>query len=341
MIIQEHVPLSSLTTLRVGGNARYVIECETVDDVRAALKHAADRGLSWSVLGSGSNVLAKDAGYEGVVLIMRVPGIAYEEGDASVTVTAGAGMSWDALVHVVANRGLWGLENLAGIPGTVGASPVQNIGAYCAEVKDTLHAVEVLDTETGKTLVFTNEQCAFGYRESRFKHSARYVIMSVSFSLLKHGQPNTHYKDLVAAAAQGATLSTPSEIGSAIREIRARKFPDLTKIGTAGSFFKNPTISEEQFRVLKERHADMPGFPNDQGVKIPIAFVLDHLLQLRGFSAGNVSLFENHALVLVTRDGATGQEVDVFANSIAARVHDATGIHIEREVRSFPTKGCV
>lgn len=336
MIIREHVPLALLSTLRVGGSARYVLECENNEDVVEAVAFAEERNLPWSALGEGSNVLACDKGYDGVVIAVRIPGIAVVDSDESVTLTAGAGVGWDALVEEAAARNLWGLENLAGIPGTVGAAPVQNIGAYGAEVKDTLQSVEVFDTQEKSIRVFSREECAFGYRDSRFKHDARFVILSVSFRLMKSAKPNIAYKDLATALAQGVVLDTPRTIGDAVRAIRARKFPDLRKVGTAGSFFKNPTISEEAYASLKERYADLPGFPNEHGVKIPLAFILDHVLNLRGYSERNVFLFEQQPLVLVARDGATASEVDAFANNIATRVMSATGINVEREVRSFP-----
>lgn len=339
MILREHVPLSSLTTLRVGGSVRFVAVCETREDVQEALAFARARLLPWSVLGEGSNVLASDEGYEGVILSMRIPGIALAAQDGAVLLTAGAGVSWDALVREAAAQGLWGLENLAGIPGTVGASPVQNIGAYGMEVKDTLHEVHAIDATTGEERVFPREACGFGYRESRFKREPDLVIVAVSFVLRKGGEPQVGYKDLALAAAEGIDLSTPESIGNAVRTIRARKFPDLALVGTAGSFFKNPTIPAADFDRLKEEYTDLPGFPNEHGVKIPLAFVLDHMLNLKGYAEGNIALFEKQPLVLVANGGASANEIEAFADGVARRVHDATGIRIEREVRSFPHEG--
>lgn len=336
MITRENVPLSSLTTLRVGGKAKTVIDCERREDIEGMVKFIQEQNLPWSVLGEGSNVLAQDEGYEGVVIAMRIQGIqAVETGDV-VVLTAGAGVSWDDLVRTAAVRGLWGIENLAGIPGTVGAAPVQNIGAYGVEVKDTLSSLEVFNMDTASVEIIDNTECYFGYRDSRFKHDAHLVILSVSFRLLKTGKPNIQYKDLAAALEQGVDVSTPAAIGDAVRSIRARKFPDLTEVGTAGSFFKNPTISPVVYESLKERYADIPGFPNEEGVKIPVAFILDHVLNLRGYTMGNISLFQNQPLVLVAGPGATSREIDTFAKSIAAKVLDSTGIVIEREVRNFP-----
>lgn len=336
MSVRENVPLATLTTLRVGGDARFVFDCVHAEDVRAGIQFAKERNLPWCVLGGGSNVLAKDEPYDGVVLFMRVPGIEATVTGSITTLKVGAGVEWDALVREAAARNLWGLENLAGIPGTVGAAPVQNIGAYGAEVRDTIDSVEVFDTETEETYSLQAKDCAFGYRDSRFKHDARFVILHVSFRLTETGVPNIDYKDLRTAKEHGADLSSPDAIGNAVREIRARKFPDLTVVGTAGSFFKNPTLSQESFNSLKARCESLPGFPNEDGVKIPLAFILDEVLHLRGYSEGNVSLFENQPLVLVAKIGATQKEIDAFATNIAARVRDVTGVVVEREVRNFP-----
>lgn len=336
MIIRERVPLAQLTTLRVGGAARYVIACETREDVSAALAFARERALPWRVLGGGSNVLADDAGYEGVILEMRLPGIEAVAREGRMLVTAGAGVPWDDLVRFAADAGLWGLENLAGIPGTVGAAPVQNIGAYGAETKDTLHSVEALDARSLGVRTIPNEECGFGYRESRFKHDRSLVILSVTFALSKDGAPALAYKDLEAARVQGADLSAPAAIADAVRAIRARKFPDTRTHGTAGSFFKNPTVSEEAYASLTVRHPDLPGFPNAGGVKIPLAFVLDRMLGLRGYREGSVSLFTEQPLVLVASEGANASMIDAFADGIATRVYDETGVAIEREVQSFP-----
>lgn len=336
MILRENVPLASLTTLRVGGNARFVVDCESIEDVGKGLAFAREHGLAWSVLGEGSNVLAHDGGYEGAVLLMQIPDIVVTERGNEVLLTAGAGVNWDTLVRDAATRGLWGLENLAGIPGTVGAAPVQNIGAYGAEVKDTLFEVHAIDAETGEACVFGNDACDFGYRDSRFKKQRNLIIVTVSFLLTKDAAPRLEYKDLATAVAEGVEHTTPGAIGTMVRAIRACKFPDLAVVGTAGSFFKNPTVSATSFSVLKERHADLPGFPNNQGVKIPLAFVLDRVLNLRGYTEGNVSLFVHQPLVLVATEGATAKEIDVFADQIAARVYEEIGVRIEREVQPFP-----
>lgn len=336
MILREDIPLSTLSTLRVGGVARYVADCADEDDVREALAFARGKELPWRVLGEGSNVLASDDGFPGVVLRLSMRGFAIEEDGGEHLCTAGAGLNWDAFVGACAARGLWGIENLAGIPGSVGAAPVQNIGAYGTEVKDTIRTVRALDASTGAVRDIPSEDCAFGYRDSRFKRERDLIILSVTFRLAADGTPSLGYKDLAAAKERGEDLATPASIGAVVRAIRAQKFPDLRTHGTAGSFFKNPTVSEEAYKVLVQRYEGLPGFPNSEGVKIPLAFILDKALGLRGYQEGNVSLFARQPLVLVASEGASAREIDAFARGIETRVHAMTDVAIEREVQMFP-----
>jgi UDP-N-acetylmuramate dehydrogenase len=338
MRIDEHVPLSSRTTFHIGGPARYLVTASTEDDVRAARAFARERGLPWSVVAGGSNLLASDAGYEGVVIAPELQGgeyaLSFEDDGDSVTLIGGAGHEWDAVVDAAAARELWGIENLAGIPGTLGAAPVQNIGAYGAELRDTLAWVEALD-ESGAVRRFRNDECAFGYRESRFKRDASLVITKVALRLSRAAKPRLSYKDLAAKAAEGMPLSTPAEVGSAVRSIRSGKFPDLREWGTAGSFFKNPVVTPEAYAELRERYPEIPGFPQADGVKVPLAWILDRVLDLRGHALGKARLFQMQPLVIVAERGASAHEVEALAYDVAARVRDATGIDIEREVRSL------
>ncbi len=338
MTLRERVPLSSLTTLRAGGEAALVADCATEGEVGEALALARARGLPWYVLGDGSNVLAADAGFEGLIVRPRLMELSFEDAGDLVRLTAGAGVGWDALVREAAARGLWGVENLAGIPGTVGAAPVQNIGAYGAELADTLEFVDAYDAERGSVFRFTKAECAFGYRDSRFKKDRGLVIVRAAFLLARAGSARDAYADLKKAREAGADLSTPGLVGEAVRAIRARKFPDLAVHGTAGSFFKNPVIPQEAFDALQAAFPELPGFPGARGVKVPLAFVLDRILSLRGHRAGKAWLFSAQPLVVVLDDGGTAGDVEALASDVAARVREATGIEIEREVRSLPEK---
>lgn len=257
----------------------------------------------------------------------------FVEQDGYIETVIGGGVSWDIFVQECAVRSLWGVENLAGIPGTVGAAPVQNVGAYGAETADTLLWVDCYDTETDTHIRIEAVDCAFGYRESRFKKEPNLIITRVAFKLTPIGTPNTAYADL---ARLTVPLTTPGEIGEAVREVRSKKFPDLAGYGSAGSFFKNPVVSNEAYAELQTRYPELPGFPTDQGTKIPLAWILDHVLSLRGFRVDHAWLFENQPLVLVTEDGATAENVEALACAVTEQVFAATGIRIEREVRSLP-----
>lgn len=336
MKLEEHVPLKTLTTLKVGGNARYVATCASEEEIQEVIAFAKERSLPFLVLGGGSNVLPDDEGYDGVVIMLSFKEISFSEDGEQTLVIAGASVGWDDLVSLVVERGLWGIENLAGIPGTVGGAPVQNIGAYGAELKDVLSYIEVFDASTGTLRTLTSEECAFGYRESLFKQNPSLIILRVALSLTRNGTPNLSYKDLRSYSE--SPLTTPSEIAEAVRAIRSRKFPDLSVCGTAGSFFKNPVVSEEAYKALTERYKDLPGFPTNGGIKISLAWLLDNVLSLRGFCINQVRLFEAQPLVLVAEEGATAKDISLLAEEVATRVFDATGITLEREVRTLPKK---
>lgn len=339
MTIQENVPLASLTTLKVGGDARAFADVSSIAELREALAYARENAIPFYVLGDGSNVLAHDDGYDGLVIRMRMRGIAYEEtGQGAVRVRAAAGENWDALVRDAAAHGLWGFENLAGIPGTVGAAPVQNIGAYGADISQTLEGVEVYDAETDTSRTLTAQECELGYRDSRFKHESNLIIVRVDFMLTRMPSPRIEYGDLLAAKEQGTDLSTPEAIGNVVRAIRNKKFPDLSVSGTAGSFFKNPVLSPEAYAALEREYGAVPRFPNPHGVKVPLAFILDKVLNLRGFRLGNASLFGAQPLVLVLDAGGKAREVEALAQHVEALVKEKTNISIEREVRALPKK---
>ncbi|MGB4076625.1 MAG: UDP-N-acetylmuramate dehydrogenase [Minisyncoccia bacterium] len=338
MTVEENISLASLTTLRAGGNAHTLVRCRSEEEVREALAYATSKGMSFYVLGEGSNVLAAPQGFAGVVVRMETKELSFVDEGTSVLMTGDAGISWDTCVHEAARRELWGIENLAGIPGTLGAAPVQNIGAYGTELSQVLHQVEVLDTTRGTLESFSLKDCELGYRDSRFKHDRTLVILRVTVRLRKEGHARTDYSDLKAAVAAGADVSTPAHVGDAVRSIRARKFPDLAEYGTAGSFFKNPIVTDEVFGQLKDRYGSVPSFPHVSGIKIPLAFILDHILNLRGFRMHRAFLFGAQPLVLVLEPGGTSEDIEALAREVEQRVHDATGIRIEREVRSMPTR---
>ena len=335
MTVAENIPLARYTTFHIGGPARLFVTCETEDDVISALALSRECGLPLLPLGEGSNLLAGDEGIEAVVVHIRIPGISFEEKEDGVEVSAGAGVSWDALVGASAARGLWGIENLAGIPGTVGAAPVQNIGAYGTELEESVSWAETIRLSDGAKERFPREQCGFSYRTSRFKREREWVITRVAFLLSKNPAPRLSYPDLVAAKDSGIALRTPEEIGRAVRSIRAAKFPDLSANGTAGSFFKNPLMSQARAEELMQKFPGLPIYPAQTGVKVPLAWILDQVLGLRGYRKGKARLFERQPLVIVADPDASAHDVEILALEVAERVLDATGIIIEREVETF------
>lgn len=327
-----HVSLAPLTTLGVGGTARFFIEAYTEKDIENAIALARRHTLPLFTLGGGSNVLVSDAGIEGVVLKMAMRDIIFKSDDETLLI-AGAGTPWEDVVNSAGARGLFGIENLAGIPGTIGGAVVQNIGAYGAELKNIFEYADVIDSTNGSYRRITRVEAAFAYRTSFFKEHREHIITRIALRLAQHAKPNISYTDLARASAEGIPLTTPDEIARTVRAIRSKKFPCIPGEGTVGSFFKNPIISNELFASLARRFPDLPAFPQEQnGVKVSLAWILDHVLSLKGFTKGFVRLYEEHPLVLVARTGARATEVDAFAREIEERVFAATGIAIEREV---------
>lgn len=336
MKLAEHVPLASFTTFHIGGEARFFIEAFTEKDIEDAIAYAREHTLSIYPLGGGSNLLVPDHGVAGIVLKISMHNIVYKNDGNETLLIADAGAVWEDVIDGVAARGLFGIENLAGIPGTIGGAAVQNVGAYGAELKDVFAYADVINSATGLSRRLTRAEATFGYRTSFFKEHREYIITRVALRLKKLSIPNVAYPDLLRAQSDGASLATPEEIARSIRSIRAQKFPHDDKQGTAGSFFKNPIISQELADTLAERFPDVPMFPNKNGtVKISLAWLLDRALSLKGFSMGRARLYERHALVIVAHEGVCAAEVDALAQEVSERVFALTGIRIEREVETF------
>lgn len=329
-------PLAPLTTLKVGGFALAYTKVENEADVHEALTYAHEHELAVSLLGGGSNILVKDEGFAGLVMHMQSKGMSHvAEEDGRVTLYAKAGELFDDVVSYSVAHGFWGLENLSHIPGTVGATPVQNVGAYGVEIKDVLKEVIVFDMHTRSLRTLSKGECLFSYRDSLFKHSEgkRFVIMEVVFELAVRGVPRIAYKDLQQYFAGTTGLPTQNDVRNAIIHIRSEKFPDWKTVGTAGSFFKNPIVTEETGSKLQERFPELPLFKTEDGnIKISLGYILDKIVGVRGYEEGNVRLFEKQALVLVAGANATAEEVISFAEKISKKVFEKTDIHIEMEV---------
>lgn len=335
--MRENVPLAPLTTFGIGGRAERYLEIES-EAALQAVAHEMRNGFA--VLGGGSNVLVPDYGVAGIVSRVQLAGIdCTEDSTGTVRVVAGAGVAWDALVGAAAERQLWGIENLAGVPGTVGGATVQNIGAYGAELAQTFAYADVFDIATRSAARITRAEVAYAYRDSMFKHNRTLVVLRTAFTLrsaLGEWQPNLSYKDIQAAAERGEPLTTPGEIGDAVRRIRGNKFPDLAKEGTAGSFFKNPVVARNLADSLAHIYPGLPQFAQPDGrVKLPLAWLLDHALALKGFAFGRARLFERQPLVIVVERGASADDVESLARMVEKKILDTTHIHLEREVETF------
>lgn len=334
--LETQVPLAPLTTLGVGGTAQFFAEAHTENDVEEAIVYARTHHLLLFPLGNGSNVLVPDSGVAGLVVKMSLQNIALQDGTDTALLVADAGVAWDSVVDYASTRGLFGVENLAGIPGTVGGAAVQNIGAYGAELADVFEYAEVMSSVTGARRRISRAEAAFAYRTSFFKTHAEYILLRVAVRLSKTTVPNIAYADLAQAHASGEALSTPADIARAVRAIREKKFPKSSDEGTAGSFFKNPVVSPETFSSLEQRFPGLPSFAQKDGTKkISLAWILDKILSLKGFAHGRARLYEGHSLIIVARRGAHAAEVDALVSEISARVFAATGIMIEREVETF------
>lgn len=288
----------------------------------------------WTVLSGGNNILfTRD--FDGLLLTPCGKTITVAaENDEMAIVRVDAGVEWDDFVRWATDRGLWGIENLSLIPGKVGAAPVQNIGAYGVEVKDSVVDVEMFVPDACKYAVLVAEHCAFGYRESVFKHTLRnkVVITTVEFRLYKSPRPILAYGNLAreVEARGGATLAN---IREAVCDIRRAKLPDPAVTGNAGSFFKNPIVDTAVAERLRERYPEMPLYavPEEGKVKLAAGWLIDKA-GLKGFREGNVGVHDTQALVLVNLGGATGGEIAAFADKIRQRVEDEFGIGIDTEV---------
>jgi UDP-N-acetylmuramate dehydrogenase len=337
MDILENVSLKELTTFRIGGTARFFCRAKSIDDAKRAIAYAHERSLPLFILGGGSNILMSDDGFPGLVVKIEITGVEFNDQGEHVEVVAGAGESWDELAAMTVSRGLHGLENLSLIPGTVGAAPVQNIGAYGAEVKDVISFVETIDRVSGEVRVFTNDECHFAYRDSIFKHEEgkRFTITRVGFRLAKNAPLKTEYKD-VKEYFSSRKIETPTlvHVREAVVTIRSTKLPDTKDVGTAGSFFKNPVISKTMFDDLRKRFPELPGHDSGDGkVKVPLGFILDKICNFKTVREGDAGVWKNQALVVVNFGNASAKEIRALSEKMVASVREQTGIEIEPEVQ--------
>ncbi len=332
-MISEHVNLKAFNTFGVEAKASRFARFQNLDELKEQL--AAQNGKGLFILGGGSNILlTKDI--DALVLKNEIKGIEIlrREGE-TVWISAGAGEVWHEFVLYCVDQGFAGLENLSLIPGNVGASPMQNIGAYGVEVKDRIEEVEAFDLETESLHRFTNTECEFGYRESVFKRRLknRYVITRVIFRLSTNPKINTSYGAIESELkAQGIVNPTIKDVSNAVIAIRQSKLPDPKQIGNAGSFFKNPVVEQSVYEKIKMKHPDVPSYPAEAGkVKIPAGWLIEQA-GWKGKTFDNYGVHKNQALVLVNYGGASGSQIWDLSSRILEDISNKFGVELEREV---------
>ncbi|HZW12257.1 MAG TPA: UDP-N-acetylmuramate dehydrogenase [Noviherbaspirillum sp.] len=332
--IQHSFPLRSLNTFGIDAKAHAYLQVTSAEMLREVRSNPDLAAMPRLVLGGGSNLLLT-GDFRGLVLHMCTKGISIVgEDDDAMYVKSEAGENWHQFVQWTLQQGLGGLENLSLIPGSVGAAPIQNIGAYGVEVKDRFHSLTAFDFNTGNSFVLDKAACRFGYRDSVFKHDLREsaVILDVTFALPKAWQPNVQYADVAQElSTRGVQNPTAKDIADAVIAIRTRKLPDPAKIGNAGSFFKNPIVSQVKRAALLERYPQLVSYPQPDGsFKLAAGWLIDQS-GWKGKSLGAAGVYEKQALVLVNRGGATGEEIVKLARAIQDDVMSKFGVMLEPE----------
>jgi UDP-N-acetylmuramate dehydrogenase len=334
MQVLKNISLKTLNTFGVEASAEYFVDIESENDLLDLFSDEKWRDYPRLVLGGGSNMLFTQ-NFGGLVIHLKIQGLSAEiEGD-DVYVRAGAGIVWNDLVNYCVDNDYAGIENLSLIPGSVGASPVQNIGAYGVELQDIFHSCRAFEISTGKIKVFSKEDCAFSYRDSVFKSSLKglYIITEVTFKLSKIFKPNVSYGAITEELAKrGINVPSIKQLSQVISHIRVTKLPDPTTIGNAGSFFKNPIITESVFNSLKSQFPDIVHFPAGEGfIKISAGWMIEQCAW-KGKIVGNTGTWKNQALVLVNHGNASGNEIMEFSSAIIESVNAKFGVQLEREV---------
>ncbi len=339
MQLQENVSLAPLTTIGIGGPARFFFRVHNVDEVVEALEWARARETPVFFLGGGSNLLIADAGFPGLVVQLDLRGITMEsEKGGHAMLKVAAGEPWDKFVKFAVRKELAGLECLSGIPGSTGATPIQNVGAYGQEVSETIARVEALDRTTGRVTWFTNDECRFGYRSSLFKNieRERYVVLSVTFRLRRNGAATLKYPELQKYVAErGIALDDLAGVREAVIAIRKRKGMVLDKrdpdTRSDGSFFMNPILTAEQYAAFAAIAPEAPHFPAGDEVKLSAAWLIEHAGFHKGFTHGKVGLSSKHTLAIVNRGSGTAAEVVELVEMIQGKVREQFGIEIHPE----------
>jgi len=333
--IHTNIPLKNYTTMKLGGPARFMAEVRSVEELAQLCQTARAKQLKIVVLGSGSNVIANDTGFDGLVIRIRITGFDIISDDLNTTsIKVGAGESWDELVKRTVDLRLTGMEALSAIPGSVGASPVQNIGAYGQEVSETITSVEAFDLTTNTLVTLTNEQCQFSYRSSIFREGekGRYIITSVTFLLSKNTPQPPFYESLQAYFdAHAVSLFTPQTVRDAVIAIRSEKLPDPGVQPNCGSFFKNAIIDDWKLQEIKAAYPTIPSYAMADGrFKIPSGWLIE-TVGLKGQSLHGMKVHDKNALVLINESAQNYSDLAAARDTITGKVRDTFQIVMEQE----------
>ncbi|MDB5031118.1 UDP-N-acetylmuramate dehydrogenase [Mucilaginibacter sp.] len=332
--IQQNVSLKNFNTFGVEANASFFAEINHEDELVELFMDPQWQQTERLVIGGGSNLLLIND-FEGLVIRINIRGIEHRINHNEVFIEAGAGEVWNDLVNFCVTRNYAGLENLSLIPGSVGASPIQNIGAYGVELKDVFHSCKAFEISTGQFKTFSKDDCKFGYRESVFKSELKgqYIIVSVKLELSLIPDINLRYGAIEQELVnRGITDPTIKDVSQVVSHIRVAKLPDPSTIGNAGSFFKNPVITADEFGPIKEKFPEIVNYPAGEGfIKLAAGWLIEQC-GWKGKIVGNTGTWKNQALVLVNHGGATGEEVYSFSSQIIDSVYTKFGVILQREV---------
>lgn len=335
MEIHTDIPLKNYTTMKLGGNARFMTEVRTPDEVQKIYQNAKTKKLPIFILGGGSNVIVKDDGFNGIVVRMRIPGFDIVSDDINnTTIKIGAGEIWDSVVKRTVDMGLSGIETMSNIPGTAGATPVQNVGAFGQEIADTLQSLEVYDSETNTFVTLKRDDCGFAYRDSIFrgKSLGRYVITSITIKLSKN-QPSPPFYDLLQKYLDEHEIKifTVDVIRNSVMGIRKDKLPNPDIMPNCGSFFKNATVEKWQMDDLRNNYLNIPFFELGNGLfKIPTGWLIDKA-DLKGSLINGIRVYDKNALILVNESAKSYNDLASARDEIIGKVRDKFRIQIQQE----------
>lgn len=335
MDIHTNIPLKNYTTMRLGGNARFMTEAHTPEDVVAICHNAQQQNVPVFVLGGGSNIIVRDDGFNGVVLRNRIPGFEVITDEAGFTrIKIGAGENWDEVVKRTVNLNLSGIEAMSAIPGTAGAAPVQNVGAYGQEIADSLISLEAYDIQTDTFVTMSASDCGFSYRHSIFRGEAagRYVITSITLQLSKNApQPPFYAAIQTYFDEHGITLYTPQVIRDTVTAIRKDKLPDPAQLPNTGSFFKNAIVEDWQLTDLRKEYPDIPTYNMPDGrYKVPTGWLIEQT-GLKGQTLHGMHVHDKNALVLINESATSYADLAAARDEIMGAVRDKFRIIIEQE----------